>query len=137
MPSSIRERLEKAIREENEKSQRRLEISHEVDRGAELEFEPVRHAAEEIREQLQFMPSIEFTINPGDVWISLADRDLWIGYDRHWRGFVGKESAHSWYDGELYADSYKWETAETCVDAMIRLCARYVRMARTMGGTEI
>ena len=135
MTSSIRDRLEEAIREESERSLERLRISREGDTDVNREFEPVRQAAEEIREELQHLPSIEFTVNPGSVWITLADRSLWFGYDRQERHFVGEESAHSWHDGELHADRYKWDTAETCVAAMIRLCARYARMARNTAST--
>ena len=41
------------------------------------------------------------------------------------------------YDGELYAESYRWNSAETCVAAMIRLCARYARMARNIGTATV
>jgi hypothetical protein len=97
----------------------------------------VRQAAEEIREELQHLPNIEFTINPGSVWITLADRCLWFGYDQQERRFVGEESTHSWYDGEIYAENYQWDTAEPCIAAMIRLCARYARMARNIGATTV
>ena len=137
MTSSIRDRLEEAIREENERGLNRLRISREGDTEVNREFEPVRQAAEEIREELQHLPSIEFTINPGSVWITLADRGLWFGYDRQEQSFLGEESAHSWHDGELYAESYRWNSAETCVAAMIRLCARYARMARNIGTATV
>jgi hypothetical protein len=130
MPSDIKDRLEKAIQEQDEQIRTRLRMSRERARSAEQEFAPVRRAAEEIREQLQSVPDIEFTVNPDSVWITLADRDLTFAYDVASRNFVGEESAHSWYDGERYADSYKWDTSEACVDAMIRLCARYARYAR-------
>lgn len=137
MTDSIRDRLEEAIREENERSLERLRISRESDTDVNREFEPVRRAAEEIREELQHLPSIEFTINPGSVWITLADRSLWFGYDRQERSFLGEESAHSWHDGELYAESYRWNSAGTCVAAMIRLCARYARMVRNIGTATV
>lgn len=132
MNSGIRQRLKEAIREEQERSLQRLRKSREGDDDANREFEPVRQAAEEIREELQHLPSIEFTINPSSVWITLADRNLWFSYDRQEGRFVGEESAHSWHDGELYAESYNWDTAETCIAALIRLCARYARMARNI-----
>jgi hypothetical protein len=133
MPSDIKDRLEQAIRVEDEKSLSRLKASHESARDSEEQFQPVRLAAEELREQLQSLPSIEFSINPDSVWITLADRDLRFSYNIHTRDFVGEEGAHSWYDGEAYADRYEWHTAEACIDAMIRLCAKYVRMARAIG----
>ena len=132
MSNGIRDRLEEAIREEHERSLQRLRESREGDESSNREFEPVRQAAEEIREELRHLPSIEFTINPGSVWITLADRNLWFSYDRQEGRFVGEESAHSWHDGELYAERYDWDTAETSIAAMIRLCARYARMARNI-----
>ena len=133
MSGGIRERLEEAIREEHEKSLQRLKESRAGDEDANREFAPVRKAAEEIREELQHLPSIEFSINPGSVWITLADRNLWFSYDRQEGRFVGEESAHSWHDGERYAERYNWNDAENCIAAMIRLCARYARMARNIG----
>ncbi len=133
MPGDIRDRLEEAIRVENERRWNRIRDSHESDREAEKQFRPVRLAAEELREELQSLPSIEFSISPHGVWITLGDRDLRFGYNVRTRHFVGEEAAHSWYDGEAYADRYEWDTAEACIDAMIRLCAKYVRMARAIG----
>jgi hypothetical protein len=132
MPSDIGDRLEKAIREEDEKTLNRIRKSRESARDAEREFGPVRQAVEQIRDELQSMPSIEFTINPDNAWITLADREVWLGYDIDSRKFIGEECSHSWYDGEPYADHYKWDTVDECTDALIRFCARYVRMARTI-----
>lgn len=132
MPSDVRERLERAIQEENEKDLSRLRASRDRARKAAEEFEPVRQAAEEIREQLLSVPSIKFTINPDSVWITLADRELWFGPDVHARNFIGVETAHSWFDGEPYTQRHEWDTVAACIDAMIRLCAKYVRMARAI-----
>lgn len=132
MPSDISEKLEQAIQVEEERTMTRLKASHESDRSAEEKFRPVRLAAEEIRERLQSAPSIEFTIQPASVWISLADRDLAVTYDIRLDKFIGEESAHSWYDAERYSDRYEWDTAEHCIDAMIRLCAKYVWLARAI-----
>lgn len=137
MSDSIRERLEEAIGEEDRRTRSRLEESHERARGAEQAFAPVRQAVEEVREQLEALPSIEFAINPDSVWITLADRELTVSYDPHTGRFIGEERAHAWYDGEPYAEIYEWDGAEACIDAVIRLCARYVRMVRaiTAAGT--
>ena len=132
MPSDICDRLEKAIREEDEKTLGRIRKIRESSREAEEEFQYVRQAAEEIRDDLRSVPSIRFTINPDSVWITLEDREVWLGYDMESRKFVGEEIAHSWYDGEPYADHYKWDTADLCMDALIRFCAKYVRMARAI-----
>ncbi len=132
MSSDIRDRLKKAIQEEDEKALERVRKTRESARDAEHEFAPVRQAVEQIRDDLQSMPAIEFTINPDNAWITLADREVWLGYDMSSRQFIGEESAHSWYDGEPYTDHYKWDSADRCIDALIRFCARYVRMARAI-----
>ena len=139
MTSDIKDRLEEAIRDEEERILSRVRASHESAHGAEEEFEPVRQAAEEIREELRSLPDIEFSINPDNVWITLADRDLKLSYSIESRNFVGEEGAHSWYDGEPYAEGYEWDTADACIEALIRLCARYVRKARARGcfGAEV
>ncbi len=137
MTSDIKDRLEEAIRDEEEKTLKRVRASHKRTQGAEEEFEPVRQAAEEIREQLQPLPDIEFSINPDNVWITLAGRDLKFSYDMESRNFVGKEGASSWYDGEPYVEGYEWDTADACIDAMIRLCAGYVRMARAIRAVSV
>ena len=137
MQDSIKERLELAIRQDSARNLQRTRRADRSGKAAQLEFEPVRRAAEDIREQLESTSSIRFTINPSDVWITLADRDVWFGYDAPSRSYVGTESSHSWFDGELYTDSYKWDSPEICVEAMIRICARYARMARVMAGIEV
>ncbi len=95
-------------------------------------FRPVCQAAEEIREELAALPSLEFTINPTSVWITLLDRELCFSYDAEARRFLGEEIGHSWYDGETYTDLHTWPTAAECIDAMIRLSATYARMARAL-----
>lgn len=132
MISTVREQLEQAMRDEDAKRQDRLVRMQRNARGSEEKFEPVRQAAEEIREQLQTVPGIAFTIGPASVSISLSDRDLSFGYDPATPCFVGGEIAHSWYDGEPNTETYQWATAEGCIEAMIRLCARYARMANAI-----
>jgi hypothetical protein len=133
MVSAVRERLEQAMRDEDAKRQDRLtRMRGATAQGTEESFEPVRQAAEEIREQLQTVPGIMFTIGPTGVSISLSDRALDVGFDPVALGFVGEEIAHSWYDGEAYTETYRWTTAESCIEAMIRLCARYARMAHAI-----
>lgn len=132
MTGYIGDRLERAIRDEDEKSLGRLRASHQSARGAEEKFKPVRQAAEELGEQLLPLPSIALMVNSDNVWLTLADRELKFSYDIHSHNFVGEEGAHSWHDGEPYADRYEWATANDCIDAMIRLCAKYVRMARAI-----
>ncbi len=132
MASDIRARLETAILEAEEVSRSRLRASRELASGSETAFTPIRQAAEEIREQLRSLPSIKFTINPDSVIITLMDRELWFGYDAQSGTYLAEESAHSWYDAERYAKSGEWTSADKCTDAMIRLCAEYVRMARAI-----
>lgn len=112
-----------------------MKAVRETTAEAEAALEPVRQAAEEMREELRSVPSVKFTINPDSVGISLADRELWCTYDAQSQAFVGEESAHSWYDGERYADRHEWATADECIDAMIKLCAEFVRMTRAIGRT--
>jgi hypothetical protein len=129
----IRDRLQAAIREADERNLQRMEAVRETTAEAEEALEPVRQAAEEVREDMRSIPSIKFTINPDSIGISLADREFWCTYDAKSQKFLGEESAHSWYDGERYAERYEWATADACIDAMIRLCADFVRMARAIG----
>lgn len=128
----IRERLHAAIREADEKHLQEMEVVRDTAAEAEMALEPVRQAAEEIREEVRSIQSIKFTINPDSVGISLADREFWCTFDIRSQKFLGEESAHSWYDGERYAERYQWATANDCIDAMIRLCADFVRMARAI-----
>ena len=132
MESNVRERLGQAMQEEDAKHQDRLARMRKAERGTEERFEPVRQAAEEIREELQTVPGIAFTIGPTSLSISLSDRELSFGYDPAAAVFVGEEIAHNCYDCEAYAEFYRWPSAETCIDAMIRLCARYARMANAI-----
>ena len=130
--SKIKKRLAAAIKAADKKSQDSLRSA----RGRYAEggrvFEPVRKAAEELREELNSVPGIHFTINPESVCITLVDRELWFSYDDEAKDFFGEESAHSWYDGERFATRFAWSDAEACVEAMIRSCAQYFRMARAI-----
>jgi hypothetical protein len=132
MATSIRERLREAVlREERKTAEARRPPSGKA-RAEENMFRPVCQAAEEIREELAALPSLEFTINPTSVWITLLDRELCFTYDAEARRFLGEEIGHSWYDGETYTDLHTWPTAAECIDAMIRLSATYARMARAL-----
>jgi hypothetical protein len=137
MGSDVRARLQAAIREAEAKNLADRRASHAVTAEAERAFKPVRQAAEEIRDELQSIPSIRFTINPESVCVALVDRELWCGYDAELQRFIGEESAHSWFDGERYAERYEWTSADECTDAMIRLCAQYARMARAINEAAV
>lgn len=132
MAQDIAARLQLAIQEEEKKVARRR--SARADAGTtEQAFLPVMQAARELQGALQSVPSIKLTVNPDSVWLSLADRELKVTYDPASHDFVGDESAHAWFDGEPYSDRHKWDTADACIEALIRLCARYVRMANAIG----
>ncbi len=132
MSSNIRERLEAAIREADERARSHLRALRESTAEAEKAMRPVTDAAKEMNEELKSTPGIEFTINPESVCIRFVDREFWFGFDDQSQRFTGEESAHSWYDGERYSESYEWENQEECIDAMIKLCAQYVQMARAI-----
>ena len=132
MPSSIGSRLQQAIRDEEKRASEELQGLHERDRDAEKQFRPVMQAAEELQRELASVPAIDVAVNPDSLWITLADQELRFSYDSRAHRFVGEESGHSWRDGETYAERYEWDSADACIEAMIRLCARYVRMARAI-----
>jgi len=132
MSKDMDTRLQQAIRDEEERASLRQQGLRESARLAEEKFRPVRQAAEELHHRLASVPSIELTINPDSVWITLADREFRFGYNLGSRRFVGEESAHSWYDGDAYTYRYEWDNAEACIESLIRLCARYIRMARAI-----
>jgi len=132
MAGNVRDRLREAILAEDDRAFKARKQTHEALRAAEDRFRPVSQAAEEIREELVAVPSLEFTINPTSVWITLFDREVRLNYDAASEKFYGEESGHSWYDGETYIDTHSWNTAEECVDAMIRFSATYARMARAI-----
>jgi hypothetical protein len=131
MTGEIAARLQSAIQEEEEKAARRRSARADAGTTARA-FQPVMQAAEELQRALQSTPGIKLTVNPDSVWLSLADRELKVTYDPASHCFVGDESAHAWFDGEPYSDRHKWNTADACIEALIRLCARYVRMANAI-----
>jgi hypothetical protein len=132
MVDNIRDKLREAMLAEDEKAFQMRRQSHAAERAAEDRFWPVVQAAEEIREELASVPSLEFAINPTSVWITLFDREIWLHYDAASGNFLGEEGGHGWYDGEPYVDTYSWNKADECIDAMIRFSAAYARMARAI-----
>lgn len=135
MPSDIGSRLQQAIREEEKRASQERQASHERDRAAEQQFRPVMQAGEELQRELKSVPAIDVVVNPDSLWITLADQELRFSYDSGARRFVGEASGHSWRDGEIYAERHEWDSADACIDAMIRLCAKFVRMARAISRT--
>jgi len=136
MAASIRDKLREAILAEDERVFKARTETHEKLRVAEDRFRPVAQAAEEIREELAVVPSLEFTVNPTSVWITLFDREIRLDYDAESGKLYGEESGHSWYDGEFYVVLHSWNTVEECIDAMIRFSATYARMARANQSTR-
>ncbi len=100
MSNDVRVKLEQAIREADERNMRRLRAAHDRVLAAEKDFEPVEQAAVELQGNLSSLNTIDITINPSDVWISLFDRELRFSFDTSSRAFVGEERLHSWYDGK-------------------------------------
>lgn len=132
MAGNIRDRLREAILADDDKVFKSRREAHGAVRDAEDRFRPVVQAAEEIREELASVPSLEFAINPTSVWITLFDREVRLNYDAASGKFFGEESGHGWYDGETYVEVRNWNTAEECIEAMIRFSAAYARMARAI-----
>jgi hypothetical protein len=132
MAGDIRDRLREAILAEDDKVFKSRREAHEAVHAAEDRFRPVAQAAEDIREELASVPSLEFAIIPTSVWITLFDREIRLNYDAASGRFFAEESGHSWYDGETYVEAHSWNTAEECIEAMIRFSATYARMARTI-----
>jgi hypothetical protein len=132
MARSMKQRLEAAIRDADEKNRARLLAARAVPSGVAKAFAPVSKAAREISEQMLSMPALEFATSPDSVSLRLGDLELWLSYDPQSKAYIGEESAHSWYDGERYAKRYEWHTADECVDALIRFCAEYLRFARAL-----
>lgn len=128
--SQVRERLRKAI-----DRQRRLAPKQRPDRrdaAAEAALRPVCAAAAELRDELAKVKDLKITVGPDGVWIELYDKHLWFGYDPSLRAFVGDELGSSWMEGGLREESFKWDSADACIEAMIQACARYVSLANAI-----
>jgi hypothetical protein len=127
--SEVRDRLRKAIEQQRRTETRRPRGPGDV--AVEAAFRPVREAAEELRDELQNMRDLRISIEPDSVWIELYDRHLWFSYDAAQRVFVGSETEALWMEGGIREETYKWATAEACIEAMIQATARYVALARS------
>ena len=132
MASGVRERVRQEIFRQDKRALTTRQTTHWRVGPVERLFEPVCQAAEEIREELEGVPSLTFAINPTSVWITLFDREVRIVYDTAADKFVSEESGHNWYDGETYSDLRSWDTVDDCIDAMIRIAAGFARMARAI-----
>jgi hypothetical protein len=124
--SEIGDRLRKAIEQ-----QRPAPAVRPRGTGAVEAFRPVRRAAEELRNEVKNLSDLHVSIEPDNVGITLYDRYLWFSYDAAQRSFVGSETVSLWMEGGVREESYKWDTAEGCIEAMIQAAARYVALARS------
>lgn len=126
--SDVRGRLRKAIEQQRPAQTRRSRGTGDF--TAEAAFEPVREAAAELRDEIKKLPDLHTSIESDNVRIELYDRYLWFSYDPAQRAFVGSETVSLWMEGGAREESYKWATAEACIEAMIQATARYVSLAR-------
>ena len=128
--TQIRERLRRAIEKQGRPAPRRRMSERNVE--AEAALQPIREAAAELRDELASVHDLKIEIGPDGVWFGLYDKHLWFGYDPELRAFVGDELNNSWMEGGVREESFKWETADACIEAMIRACARYVSLANAI-----
>jgi hypothetical protein len=124
--SEVRDRLRKAIEQQRPASAMRPRGAGDL---AVEAFRPVRRAAEELRDEIKNLADLHVSIEPDSVGITLYDRYLWFSYDTAQRSFVGSETHSLWMEGGVREESYKWPTAEACIEAMIQAIARYVALA--------
>lgn len=129
--SQIRERLHKAIGQHRRLAPERR--PGPSDATAKAAFRPVYEAAQELRDELSQVTDLRLDIEPDGVRIELYDKHLWFSYDANERVFIGTEQDTKWMEGGLREMSYTWEAAETCIEAMIQACARYVSLAEAIG----
>jgi len=125
---TIRERLREAIKQQSRT--RPIQPRTIQDASALAEFAPVREAGVQLREELKDVRDLHVSIEIDGVRIALYDKDLWFSYDPKRRVFVGSESDTLWMDGGVREETYKWDTAEACTEAMIQASARYVALTR-------
>jgi hypothetical protein len=96
-------------------------------------FRPVCGAATELRDELSHVQGLSLDIAPDGVRIELYDKHFLFDYDAKERVFVGTEQDTRWVEGGLRETSYRWDTADACVEAMIQACARHVALAEAIG----
>lgn len=135
MSASVRERLQRVLAEPRQTRNRPERRAGAGGGDAARRFEPVARAAEELAAELSGLPEIRFTVAEEEVWIELYDRQLRFGIDGAADGFTAEEIDHSWIDGEMREERRSWPEAEDCIEAMIRYCASYARLARALRDT--
>ena len=128
--TQIREKLRRAIEQQAHLAPRRP--AGKRDDRAEAALQPIREAAAELRDELASVHDLKIEIGPDGVWFGLYDKHLWFGYDPEQCAFIGDELNSSWIEGGTREESFKWETANACIEAMIQACARYVSLANAL-----
>lgn len=126
--SNIRTRLREAI--ERQSLAPSPQPPSPRNEGTVSALAPIREAAEQIRDALKDTPEVKVSVEPDAVLISLNEKDLWFSYDPAQRAFIGSESDTLWMEGGQREETYKWPTAEACIEAMIQASARCVALAR-------
>jgi hypothetical protein len=124
--SRISDQLHEAI--ERQTSLPRRKGGERSDTDANANFRPVGEAADELKAELAGLPELKIEIQPDSVWIGLYDKHFWLTYDETLNAFVGSETDTLWMEGGIRERSFKWDSAEACIDAMIQACARYVAL---------
>jgi hypothetical protein len=127
--STIRQRLHEAI--ERQSAGRPAPRRAKLNAAIAAAFTPVREAALQIEDELKTVPEISMSIEPDSVLLTLKEKDLWFGFDAQEGVFVGSESDTLWMEGGQREETYKWETVDACIEAMIQASARCVALART------
>jgi hypothetical protein len=127
--TTIRERLRKAVEMEVTRPER-MRVSGQA--ALPPAFSPVRDAALQLRDELKDIRNLHIEIEPDGVRIALYDKELSFAYDPEQRAFVGSESDTVWMDGGQHAESFGWDSAEACIDAMIHATARHVALTRAL-----
>jgi hypothetical protein len=132
MTISIKEKLKQAIEAERRRGRPPRQPKRNDGFTAEQAFDPVRKAAQEIAGELTELPELRITIDPESVWVDLYDKHFCFAFDAAIGRFVGDELGYTWLEPELQAANFSWGSAEECVDALVRACARYVMLARAI-----
>lgn len=128
---SIQEKLQRALAEEGRPPKPSAPPRPLASETGE-KLAPIAVAARQLADEVAHVPEIRFTISPEAVWIELYDRHLFFGFDPKRNLYIADEIDHSWLDRDVREESYSWEKAEDCVDAMVRFCARYLLLARAL-----
>lgn len=124
---TVRQRLQKAI--EQQRHLQRKRPPGASDARVEAAFRPVRKVAQDLHEELSNVDDLKIEVEPDNVWIELYDKHLWFSFDPKQNAFVGSEVGARWMEGGLREETFKWDTAEACAEAIIQTCARYVLLA--------